>query len=404
MLPGASQSGQRVLDSPEPAPLASTFVVELGKRLHRGGRRRRAVAVALLAGLLSLAGTALTTVCWFGAPTARADQIDATRQQITALEASAVASADRIHALTAAYSQASFRAATVNRELAAGRAEVADLQAQTALVSGQLRQEALDSYTGGYIGLPRGPSDGRGPDLVVRAEYVSIASGQLKDSVDRYRASRSQLSAAQVQLLAEQRQSSTALAEVTQARQAALAEAASDQSRLDGLQAQLTRLVAAQPVRQPADSRAAAPSRPAPQGLPVNGGLVAVVKAVVGPSPSPVPASPLSAPTTTLPPAPATTSAPGPTTPAPGASGGDGGAGGVWLQLRECESGDDYQANTGNGFFGAYQFSQQTWTDLGYPGRPDLEPPAMQDAAAQKLQAESGWGQWPACSAALGLS
>jgi hypothetical protein len=76
----------------------------------------------------------------------------------------------------------------------------------------------------------------------------------------------------------------------------------------------------------------------------------------------------------------------------------------VWLQLRECESSDNYQANTGNGFYGAYQFSQSTWSNLGYPGRPDQEPPGMQDEAAQKLQAESGWGQWPACSAALGLS
>jgi hypothetical protein len=71
--------------------------------------------------------------------------------------------------------------------------------------------------------------------------------------------------------------------------------------------------------------------------------------------------------------------------------------------LRECESSDNYQANTGNGFYGAYQFSQQTWTDLGYSGRPDLAPPSMQDQAAMKLQAESGWGQWPACAAALGL-
>jgi hypothetical protein len=72
--------------------------------------------------------------------------------------------------------------------------------------------------------------------------------------------------------------------------------------------------------------------------------------------------------------------------------------------LRECESSDNYRANTGNGFFGAYQFSQQTWSDLGYPGRPDLEPPAMQDQAAMRLQAQSGWASWPACAAALGLA
>jgi hypothetical protein len=94
----------------------------------------------------------------------------------------------------------------------------------------------------------------------------------------------------------------------------------------------------------------------------------------------------------------------GPAPPPPTPTASPAPSGGVWLALRECESSDDYQANTGNGFYGAYQFSQATWTGLGYPGRPDLEPPAMQDQAAQRLQAESGWGQWPACAAALGLT
>jgi hypothetical protein len=76
---------------------------------------------------------------------------------------------------------------------------------------------------------------------------------------------------------------------------------------------------------------------------------------------------------------------------------------GMWQELRECESGDNYQEDTGNGYFGAYQFSSSTWTGLGYPGRPDLEPYWMQDEAAARLQGLYGWGQWPACSAALGL-
>ncbi|HWC38306.1 MAG TPA: transglycosylase family protein [Acidimicrobiales bacterium] len=79
-------------------------------------------------------------------------------------------------------------------------------------------------------------------------------------------------------------------------------------------------------------------------------------------------------------------------------------AGGVWAALRQCESGGNYQENTGNGFYGAYQFTESTWTGLGYPGRPDQEPPAMQDQGAQRLQARSGWGQCPACSRKLGLS
>jgi len=78
-------------------------------------------------------------------------------------------------------------------------------------------------------------------------------------------------------------------------------------------------------------------------------------------------------------------------------------SGGVWAELRQCESGGDYGIDTGNGYYGAYQFSLQTWHGLGYPGLPSDAPPAVQDQAASRLQARSGWGQWPACSRRLGL-
>src|ERR1041384_7751075 len=66
----------------------------------------------------------------------------------------------------------------------------------------------------------------------------------------------------------------------------------------------------------------------------------------------------------------------------------------VWGHLRRCESGGRYDINTGNGFYGAYQFVPSTWRGLGFPGMPHQAPPDMQDEAAQKLQARSGWGQW----------
>jgi hypothetical protein len=77
--------------------------------------------------------------------------------------------------------------------------------------------------------------------------------------------------------------------------------------------------------------------------------------------------------------------------------------GDVWARLRACESGGRYNINTGNGFYGAYQFHPRTWRGLGYPGLPHQATPEMQDEAARKLQARSGWGQWPACSRRLGL-
>ena len=74
----------------------------------------------------------------------------------------------------------------------------------------------------------------------------------------------------------------------------------------------------------------------------------------------------------------------------------------VWARLRHCESGGRYNINTGNGFYGAYQFVPRTWRSLGYPGLPHEAPPEMQDEAARKLQARSGWGQWPVCSRRIG--
>jgi resuscitation-promoting factor RpfA len=76
--------------------------------------------------------------------------------------------------------------------------------------------------------------------------------------------------------------------------------------------------------------------------------------------------------------------------------------GDVWAKLRACESGGRYNVNTGNGFYGAYQFHPRTWRGLGYPGLPHQAPPEMQDEAARKLQARSGWGQWPVCSRRIG--
>jgi len=75
----------------------------------------------------------------------------------------------------------------------------------------------------------------------------------------------------------------------------------------------------------------------------------------------------------------------------------------VWARLRFCESRGNYNDNTGNGYYGAYQFALGTWESLGLTGLPSDAPPAEQDAAAQELQARRGWGQWPVCSRKLGL-
>src|SRR3954466_4972349 len=74
-----------------------------------------------------------------------------------------------------------------------------------------------------------------------------------------------------------------------------------------------------------------------------------------------------------------------------------------FARLRQCESGGNYAINTGNGFYGAYQFDRGTWNGLGYSGTANQAAPATQDAAAAKLQSQRGWSPWPACSRRLGL-
>jgi hypothetical protein len=67
-------------------------------------------------------------------------------------------------------------------------------------------------------------------------------------------------------------------------------------------------------------------------------------------------------------------------------------------RLRLCESGGNYRENTGNGYFGAYQFSPSTWKGLGFHGRPDLAKRQTQDRAAKREHSDTGWSAWPSCS------
>lgn len=134
---------------------------------------------------------------------------------------------------------------------------------------------------------------------------------------------------------------------------------------------------------------------------------VIAAPAVVTPAPTPAVVVPPPPP----PPAPVPAPAPAVVVPAPApppapvvvtASSGSP-AQGVWAELRQCESSGNYAVDTGNGYYGAYQFSLQTWQGLGYSGLPSNAPASTQDQAAQRLESERGWGQWPACSRKLGL-
>ncbi len=76
---------------------------------------------------------------------------------------------------------------------------------------------------------------------------------------------------------------------------------------------------------------------------------------------------------------------------------------GVWDRLAECESGGNWQIDTGNGFYGGLQFTPESWQAVGGTGLPNEASREEQIARAEQLKVKQGWGAWPACSAKLGL-
>ncbi len=68
-----------------------------------------------------------------------------------------------------------------------------------------------------------------------------------------------------------------------------------------------------------------------------------------------------------------------------------------WRKLRFCESTEQYDISTGNGYYGAYQFDLITWVGVGGEGDPSEAPPEEQDARARYLYHLNGWYPWPVC-------
>lgn len=65
--------------------------------------------------------------------------------------------------------------------------------------------------------------------------------------------------------------------------------------------------------------------------------------------------------------------------------------------VRQCESGGNYKINTGNGFYGAYQFAGGTWLGVGgghYAQRAHQAPKWAQDYMAWRLWKSRGWQPW----------
>ncbi|GAB2742243.1 transglycosylase family protein [Nocardioides pakistanensis] len=78
----------------------------------------------------------------------------------------------------------------------------------------------------------------------------------------------------------------------------------------------------------------------------------------------------------------------------------------TWKRLAQCESGQRWHINTGNGYYGGLQFSPSTWRAFGgrkFARNAHRAMPREQIRIAEKVRRAQGWGAWPHCSRKIGL-
>jgi hypothetical protein len=78
----------------------------------------------------------------------------------------------------------------------------------------------------------------------------------------------------------------------------------------------------------------------------------------------------------------------------------------VWDELAGCESDGDWQADTGNGYYGGLQIWPPTWEEadgFAFADRPDHATRREQITVAEEILRQQGWEAWPSCSRDIGL-
>ncbi|MFD1345553.1 SH3 domain-containing protein, partial [Nesterenkonia halotolerans] len=75
----------------------------------------------------------------------------------------------------------------------------------------------------------------------------------------------------------------------------------------------------------------------------------------------------------------------------------------VWDKLAQCESGQNWKIDTGNGFYGGVQFSPESWEGVGGSGFPHEASKEEQIKRAYMLWKKQGWNAWPHCTSQFGF-
>ncbi|WP_030341475.1 transglycosylase family protein [Streptomyces sp. NRRL S-1022] len=90
-----------------------------------------------------------------------------------------------------------------------------------------------------------------------------------------------------------------------------------------------------------------------------------------------------------------------------GAASANAADGTTWDKVAECESGGSWSADTGNGYYGGLQISQEDWNAYGggqYAASPDQASRNQQIAVAEKILTDKGTSPWATCALLSGLT
>ncbi|MFI1758151.1 transglycosylase family protein [Streptomyces sp. NPDC020571] len=89
-----------------------------------------------------------------------------------------------------------------------------------------------------------------------------------------------------------------------------------------------------------------------------------------------------------------------------GATGAHAADSASWDQVAECETGGAWSQNSGNGYYGGLQLSQDAWEQYGgldYAPSADRASRSQQIRIAEKIHADQGIAAWPTCGLLAGL-
>ena len=151
-----------------------------------------------------------------------------------------MAEAGLVHALGLRYQAEASRAVFLRAEVSATQSTIRSLHADYLRTEALLEDQALLSYAGGLPALsPDDQPSGNFQEMVDRSAYLSVAVGDLSETLAQFQAEQRQLSKAVLTRNNQLRDDEAAMRGAATARAGALAQAASLQSLLVSARAQV---------------------------------------------------------------------------------------------------------------------------------------------------------------------